>query len=446
MPSRPTHAALACALVGLVVSALLGSLACSPAADTGPTWFHDAQPIVAAHCASCHTTGGIAPMALQTFADVQAHKKSVRAQVAAGVMPPWPPAEGCNTYLHDRSLPAAEKATLLAWLDRGAPQGDPSTAPVASGALAAGGLSRVDSTLKLPESYQPVLSPDEYRCFVLDWPQTATRYVTGFQAVPGNAALVHHVIAFLATPGQAAAYQRLDDAEPGQGYTCFGGSGGPSQQMLGAWAPGGVGTDFPFGTGIKVLPGSKIILQVHYNTGAHPNGVDQSAVQFKLDDTVGAEAAVLPWANPDWLSGKMPIPAGNADVVHSFSYDPTRYLNYITSNVLKPGKFHLYSAALHQHLRGSRARLEILRGGTKSECLLDIPRWDFHWQGSYGFENPVVFEPGDSLQITCHWDNSAANQPVMGSGSGGAQAAPKDLNWGEGTGDEMCLGFFYITQ
>ena len=438
MALRQLLASLSSALVS---SALFGSLACSTA-DTGPTWFHDAQPIVAAHCASCHTTGGIAPMALQTFAQVRSYKKSVRDQVAAGVMPPWPPGAGCNTYQHDRSLPAAEKATLLAWLDRGAPEGDPATAKVASAALATPGLSRVDATLKLPEPYQPVRSPDEYRCFVLDWSETRTRYVTGFQAVPGNAALVHHVIAFLAAPDQAADYQRLDDAEAGQGYTCFGGSGGPSQQMLGAWAPGGVGTDFPFGTGIKVLPGSKIVLQVHYNTGAHPDGVDQSAVQFKLDDTVGAEAAVLPWASPNWLAGLMPIPAGNADVVHSFNYDPTRYLNYITRGVLKPGKFHLYSAALHQHLRGSRAKLEILRGGLTSECLLEIPRWDVQWQGSYAFDNPVMFEPGDSLKISCHWDNSAANQPVVN----GVQVAPKDLNWGEGTGDEMCLGFFYISQ
>ena len=421
--------------------AVLASLACGQK-DTGPSWFHDAEPIVAARCTTCHTTGGIAPMALRSFEDVLAHKKAVRDQVADGLMPPWPPAPGCNTYKHDRSLPESEKATLLSWLDRGAPKGDAADAPIKPAASATVGLSRVDLTLKLAEPYQPVLTPDEYRCFVLDWPETRTRYVAGFQAVPGNPAMVHHAIAFIATPGQAAAYQQLDDGSPGPGYSCFGGSGGPSQQMIGAWAPGGVGTDFPFGTGIKVAAGSKLVLQIHYNTGAHPTGTDQTAVQFKLEDSVGAEAYVLPWADPDWLSGAMPIPAGNADVSHSFSYDPTRYLNYITGGVLKPGKFHLYSASLHQHLRGSHSRLEILRQGKRRECLLDIPRWDFHWQGSYGLDNPTVFEQGDQLVVACHWDNSAENQPVVS----GHQLSPVDVNWGEGTGDEMCLGFFYITQ
>ena len=66
------------------------------------------------------------------------------------------------------------------------------------------------------------------------------------------------------------------------------------------------------------------------------------------------------------------------------------------------------------------------------------PRWDFHWQGSYALKVPTRVQAGDSLSIECHWDNSAKNQP------GGI--APRELNWGEGTDDEMCLGFLYITQ
>ena len=426
----------------LVVAALTSALACSKASDPGPTWFRDVQPIVAARCASCHAPGAIAPVSLLTYEDVVALKGLVRSRVAAGLMPPWPPAPGCNRYRHDRSMPAAERDALLAWIDRGSPRGDPSTAPAGPVTSDDPGLSRVDATLTLPEAYRPTLSPDEYRCFVLDWPEARTRFVTGFQAVPGNAALVHHVIAFVATPDQAAAYQRLDDAASGQGYPCFGGSGGPSRQMLGAWAPGGVGTDFPAGTGIKVQPGSKVVLQVHYNTGSEPRGEDRTAVQFKLDDVVSAEAWVLPWANPAWLSGAMPIPAGGQDVVHAFSYDPTPFLGYLTGGVLPPGGFRIHSAALHQHLLGTSSRLEILRGGSRSECLLDIPRWDFHWQGSYGLETPVAFEPGDALSVTCHWDNSPANQPFVD----GVQAPPRDLNWGEGTTDEMCVGFLYITR
>ena len=50
--------------------------------------------------------------------------------------------------------------------------------------------------------------------------------------------------------------------------------------------------------------------------------------------------------------------------------------------------------------------------------------------------------PGDQFVLECHWDNSAANQPVLE----GQRIEPRDLNWGEGTHDEMCLTGFYLTQ
>jgi hypothetical protein len=45
------------------------------------------------------------------------------------------------------------------------------------------------------------------------------------------------------------------------------------------------------------------------------------------------------------------------------------------------------------------------------------------------------------MQLTCEYDNSAANQPVID----GVQQPPKDVAWGEGTADEMCLNYFAIS-
>ena len=85
--------------------------------------------------------------------------------------------------------------------------------------------------------------------------------------------------------------------------------------------------------------------------------------------------------------------------------------------------------------------MRIHRGGGGEECLIDIPRWDFNWQGGYQLAEPIVFNPGDELEIECHWDNSAANQPYVD----GVQLAPVDVGWGEGTGDEMCLGIVTVS-
>jgi hypothetical protein len=85
------------------------------------------------------------------------------------------------------------------------------------------------------------------------------------------------------------------------------------------------------------------------------------------------------------------------------------------------------------HTHGTSARFDIHRGGeaTNKECMLDIPSWDFHWQGAYPFKTAKTFNPGDTLYLECHFDNSKGTT---------------DLNWGEGTGDEMCLGAFYVTS
>ena len=89
-------------------------------------------------------------------------------------------------------------------------------------------------------------------------------------------------------------------------------------------------------------------------------------------------------------------------------------------------------------MRGARNRLDIQRASGAKECLLDIERWDFHWQGAYTLRTTKRVEMNDSISLECHWDNSAANQPDG--------LPPRDLNWGEGTNDEMCLGLLYITQ
>ena len=173
--------------------------ACGSSGSAVPTWHRDVRSIVAENCTECHTAGAIGPFALESYRDVFARQGLVREQVESRKMPPWPPGPGCTEYAADRSLPDKDRATLLSWLDHGTPEGDPADARAAS-PRAPAGLSRVDRDLRLAAPYSPVQVPDEYRCFLLDWPETQRRYVTGFVATPGNAAIVHHVLVFVATP------------------------------------------------------------------------------------------------------------------------------------------------------------------------------------------------------------------------------------------------------
>lgn len=416
---------------------------CSSGADSGgtgggapsnaPTYHRDVKPLVEVKCNGCHVEGGIAPFALDTYALVNQHKAAIKGAVQAGTMPPFPPAKGCTDYLGDRSLSEAQIKTLSDWADAGGPEGDAKDTPVAVEDTRTT-LTRIDRTLKMPVAYTPKLLPDDYRCFLVDWPDTETSYVTGVGVKPGNAAVVHHVIAFLAKPDKVAAFQALDDAEEGAGWTCFGGPGDKlgGSGWVGAWAPGALGNDYPAGTGIEIPPGSKIVMQVHYNTSTAAPAPDQSSIVLKVDKTVEKKAVIMPWTDISWvLQGKMEIPAHTADATHSYSADPSAYMDYLAKGIIATGTpFQIYSAGLHMHTRGTSAVTKIKRAGGGDECMLDIDRWDFHWQGSYGFEKPKTFNPGDELSLECHWNNPSAST----------------LNWGEGTGDEMCLGIFYATQ
>lgn len=414
------------------------------APDPAVTYERDVRPIFEARCVGCHVSGGIAPFALTTYESAFEMRSAIRSAVTARRMPPYLAGPGCNTYENDPRLTDAQIATVNDWVSLGAPKGRSAGTSATPQQLPT--LPRVDHRLAMPAAYTPARTPDDYHCFVLDWPATTDSYVIGFQVSPGNARVVHHVIAYIIGPSDVARVQQLDAAEPGPGYTCFGGSGiDTNQNWLGSWAPGGMAVTYPTDTGLLVKAGSKIVMQVHYNTNAAPAGErsDLTTLQVATAASVAKRAYLMPWTNPTWLSGQMPIPAGSAATTHSFQRDPTSLLGYITQQQLPAGAFRVHAASLHEHLLGRKGRVEIVRGGGAAPtCLLDIPRWDFHWQRSYRLATPTVFNPGDQLKVTCEWDNSAANQPVLD----GAQQAPRDVNWGEGTGDEMCLGLVYISE
>jgi len=418
--------------LGIALAGCSGGEA-NPQNGSGPTYYRDVKPVVDVKCTGCHVEGGIAPFALTTLEQVTAQKAAIQGAVESRTMPPWPASDACASYLGDRSLSADQIKTIGDWVTGGAPAGDPADEPVPITDTRTT-LSRVDRTLKLPVAYTPQLAPDDYRCFLVDWPDTDTSYVTGVGVQPDQPSIVHHVIAYLAPPSSVAEYQALDDADASPGWTCFGGPGGKEggTGWVGAWAPGVLGSDYPAGTGIEIPPGSKIVLQVHYNTSTAKAVPDQSSIVLKVDKSVDKKAVIMPWTDVNWvLAHKMDIPAHSMDAVQTYSADPSPYMAYIAPGVIQPGTpFTIYAAGLHMHTRGTRATTRIERAGGGEECMLDIGKWNFHWQGSYAFEEPKRVNPGDKLSLECHWNNPDAT----------------DLNWGEGTGDEMCLAIYYATQ
>jgi len=108
------------------------------------------------------------------------------------------------------------------------------------------------------------------------------------------------------------------------------------------------------------------------------------------------------------------------------------------AEIAMPFPLTVLGIAPHMHLRGRSARVEALDDQGGASCLLDVPRWDFHHQEAYWLEKGTRIS---RAALTCNWDNREASQPL----TNGRRRPTKELRWGEGTDDEMCLAFLYTT-
>ncbi|MEM9190329.1 MAG: hypothetical protein AAGF12_14185 [Myxococcota bacterium] len=479
----------------------LGALGCSEdgsGTSSALTYHDDTKAIIDARCATCHREGDIGPFPLTTFDEVKAFSGAVQASIENGTMPPWQPSDDCTSYLYDIDLTAEERETVLAWLDGGATEGEPT---MANEAGADPDMFVADLSLQLPEPYTPVREPDDYRCQLIPWPADETRFVTGLRVTPDQRSIVHHVIVFVAGPDEVDQYLAYDEAEEGPGYTCYGGpranteggaftnidpaaifaalermgltvadlqSGNVTDAQLaelvqelgggrttggfsgiGSWVPGVPAAPFPEGTGIRVEPGSMLVAQFHYNTLSSAPVADQSVIEIATAPSVEREATILAVLDIGWITNglignPMTIPAGEARVEHATSIGFDSLFVSAARNTLGlvgDAPLVIHSANHHMHELGTTQRTELMHGDGRESCVLDIPDWDFSWQGSYTLANPVVMAPGDELRMGCTWNNSAANQPIID----GSAREPTDVAWGEGTSDEMCLGGYYVT-
>lgn len=396
------------------------------------TYYQDVKPILDAKCGVCHSEGGIGPLPLTTFDEVESVKQLVAFDVEEGKMPPWAANAALDYYDGDRRLTEQQKATIVRWVKEGAAEGDPEDEAEPLPRVQRG-LSRVDGAMRFETPFTPSGKEiDEYRCIPLEWPyEEKTRYVTGLSVEPGRTDMVHHAVVYFVQPENAKTIRDRDAETPDElGYPCNGVNVGGAT-WLASYEPGGYGQDVPGGLGFDVRPGSLFVIQMHYNTS---NGVfpDDTRIDYSVEDEVERVGRVAVVLNPLWLAGFMNIPAGEPDVMHSHVMRPA---------VMDRGaSYNLYWVDLHMHQLGRSGSIGIMRADGRREGLLGIPRWDFNWQETYIFREPVRFNPGDQLYIECHWNNSAENQPIVD----GERVPPRDVNWGDHTSDEMCNGAVLI--
>jgi Copper type II ascorbate-dependent monooxygenase, C-terminal domain len=406
------------------------------------TYWQDLAPVIMDRCAGCHTEGGIAPFALDSYDAAAPWAASAAQAVASKAMPPWlVEADGsCGDFHEPRVLDDDEIAMFQAWASEGAKPGDPRDdlkAPEPDRLL--------DADAFMTPEFVPMVTGgeltahDEYRCFLIDPQLEQDRFVTAFEVVPGNASIVHHVLMFNVDPsldlgGGATnldAIEALDAESPDRdGWPCFGaaGEGVEPAGLPVVWAPGTSATRYPEGVGARVSAGELFVVQVHYNLAGieGESEPDRSEVRLQLEDAVEREGFMqLPDPFLDSIFGDTPesLPPGLAATDYSWDLP--------VAAALPPGvsAFEIHGVFPHMHERGQQMRMDRVRDG-QSSCEVFVPQWDFHWQGMYFYEQPVVVDAADTLHVTCTYDTRDATEPVLP---------------GWGTQNEMCLmGLFVV--
>lgn len=422
----------------------------SPSAPRGaaaslgtPTFYQDVGPIFGAKCVGCHREGGAAPFALDDYEAARARGEQIADYTEARIMPPFSIQTGgeCGSFDESPALTSEQIALIGAWGRGERAEGAPvelELAPPLS-------LEGANAELSLPEFTPQVDGSDvalfdEYRCFAVDPAQDELGFITGYQVLPGNPAIVHHVLGFIVDPETVArdgrtnaeVMQALQDADPNperEGWPCYG-AAGEGVRVEGApitWGPGQGVMSYGSGLGVPLAPGRQLVVQVHYNLAdsANVGASDRTRVLLRTAPLVERPAVFLledplldslDDAEADTLAPGLPSV--------KYVWEKTGAQLGIPAGV----ETELVSLLPHMHERGRKYTFEV-DNGSGFECQGHIERWDFDWQRHYDYAAPVPLTAETRLRVTCDYDTTGLTEPV----------SP-----GWGTRNEMCLATLMI--
>ena len=406
----------------LFTIALLGVSSPGLAQQPAVTFAKDVAPILQRSCQTCHRSGAIAPMALVTYQDVRPWVRSIRQKVTSREMPPWyiDRSVGIHKFKEDPSLTDSEIATITAWIDAGAPQGNLRDLPPPRTFTDDDKwhIGKPDIVVSLPKPYElRANGPDEFYDIDIDPGFKEDIYVSAIETKPEaySFKVIHHATANL-----------VEDEEED-----------PVGLFLNEYALGKNGDIFPDNAGRLIKAGSKI----HFNLHLHPSG-ERSLVNLQM--------------------GIKLYPKGQTPKYVAF----TQHMGDNNDIDIRPGEisrtdgyFRLPKPAVvtafqpHMHNRGKAMCMEVIYpdirpdsarpGPARTETLSCVSNYQFGWHITYPYaeDSQPLLPEGTIIHITAWHDNTPANK-----------YNPNPRNWvgyGQRTIDEMSFAWvslFYIDQ
>jgi len=365
-----------------------------------PTFSKHVAPILYSKCVECHRPSMFAPMSLVSFEDARPWARSIRNRVVARTMPPWGADPAHGVFKNDPRLTDKEIATILAWVDGGAPKGYDKDLPALPEFTEGWTIGKPDAIFEMQQAFEiPATGTVEYQYIRIPTGITEDKWLAAIEIKPQARAHVHHVIAFTQPAG-----------------TPLNESGALGPGNIGGVTPNKPGVVFEPGVGRLLNANSDIVLQMHYTTNGQA-AVDKTVVGVRFLK----EPPAMVQRGGSVLQPRFVIPAGA----------PNHEVR--GSRVLQQDTL-ITSFTPHMHMRGKSMTYIAKYPDGRTETLLSVPRYDFNWQITYQLKEAKRMPKGTEIEVIAHYDNSPQNKfnpdPT------------KDVTWGDQTWEEMMIGFW----
>ena len=371
----------------------------SPKDIAGVSYRADIAPLLQKSCQCCHRIGQSAPFPLLNYEDARKHAGMIKEVTTQKRMPPWQADARFGHFLDDRHLNEHEIDLFRSWVNAGCPEGTDKSQPKEIDWPQGWSHGKPDLVLSMPEEFEvPAQGVLPYKNWIIETNFAEDKWVTISEARPGNAAVVHHIVAYIMKNGSM-------NPISADGYIA----------ILVGWAPGDLGLVCPPDTALRLPKGCKIRLEMHY-TPIGKKVKDRSAIALTFaKQKPKHELFISEFANM------------------AFEIEPNNPHFKAEATFRLRADAHILSFAPHMHWRGKDYFYEVVYPDGKRQTLLSVPRWDFNWQNVYRFDKAIAVPKGAKLHSIAHWDNSK-NNPYN-------PDPAQTVRFGLQTWEEMMVGF-----
>jgi hypothetical protein len=114
--------------LALILAVSIGALQAHDVITTKITFSKEISRIINKRCATCHREGGTA-FSLTAYDQARPWAKAIKEEVLERRMPPWEAVKGFARFRDDRGMTQEDLETISAWVEGGAPEGDPKYLP-----------------------------------------------------------------------------------------------------------------------------------------------------------------------------------------------------------------------------------------------------------------------------------------------------------------------------